>query len=266
MFVFGKLVHFLIHPWHAVLVVVGLGLALRALGLKRTGAGAFWAAGAAVVIISATPLADTLAYGLENRIDAGAYDIDTVAGAIVLGGATDFGELAEAHETYVINDSAERLTTILSLRRRRPDLPILISGGSGRLFDYAVREADVTRMFLTEVGVDPDSVMFEDRSRNTYENAAYTAEMLEDRPGPYLLVTSSWHMPRALGCFRKVGVDVIPYPVDYRARPPSWALNRIDAQERFNRLDRVLYEAVGLITYRLVGRTDALLPNDAPPR
>ena len=262
MFVLGKAVHFLIHPWHAVLLLVGLGLALRFLRFKRAGTTALWTAAAVVAVVSATPLADALAYRLETRVEAGDYDIEAVAGAIVLGGATSYGELAQARDTYVVNDAAERLTTILSLRRRRSDLPIVISGGSGRLFDVEVREADITRAFLADVGLDPTTVEFEERSRNTYENAIYSAEMLEGRPGPYLLVTSAWHMPRALGCFRQVGLDVIPYPVDYRARPPSWAPSRIQPHDRFNVLDDAIREIVGLFTYRILGRTDALFPDD----
>jgi uncharacterized SAM-binding protein YcdF (DUF218 family) len=262
MFILSKAVHYLIHPWHILILLLGIGLVLRALGRARLAAAAFWAGGVFFVVVSATPFADTLAYGLESRVEPGAYDIDTVSGAIVLGGATGLGELAEERGTYVINDAAERLTAIMSLRRRRSDLPILISGGSGRLFDTVLREPDITRFFLIDVGLDPDTIEFEEDSRNTYENAMGVAEMLNDRPGPYLLVTSAAHMPRALGCFRKAGIEVIAYPVDYRARPPSWSPTRIQPQDRFQILDDAINEVVGLVGYRLLGRTDALFPDN----
>jgi uncharacterized SAM-binding protein YcdF (DUF218 family) len=262
MFIVSKAVHFIIHPWHLVLLLVAVGLAFRALGHLRASGAALWSAAAFVVVVSVTPVADTLAYELESRIEPGAYDIDQVSGAIVLGGATGLGELAEERGTYVINDAAERLTAIMSLRRRRSDLPVLISGGSGRLFDTFLREPDITRFFLIDVGLDLTTFDFEERSRNTYENAVGVAEMLDGRPGPYLLVTSAAHMPRALGCFRKAGVDVIPHPVDYRARPPSWSPLRIQPQDRFAILDAALDEIVGLVGYRLLGRTDALFPDD----
>jgi uncharacterized SAM-binding protein YcdF (DUF218 family) len=262
MFVLGKAVHFLIHPWHALLFLVAVGLVLRALGRPRAGAAALWTAAGALFVVSVTPLADALSYGLETRIEPASYDIDAVSGAIVLGGGTGYGELAEARGTYVVNDSVERLTTIVSLRRARPDLPVVVTGGSGRLFAPDMREADITRVFLSELGLDPRTIEFEERSRNTHENAAYTAELLADRPGPYLLVTSAAHMPRALGAFRQAGVEVIPHPVDYRARPPSWLPNRIQPSDRMATLDSALSEIVGLVTYRLLGRTDALYPND----
>jgi uncharacterized SAM-binding protein YcdF (DUF218 family) len=262
MFIVSKAVHYLIHPLHLLALLIGIGLVLRALRRARLARATLWTAGAFFVVVSATPLADALAYGLESRIEPAAYDIDAVSGAIILGGATGLGELAEERGTYVINDAAERLTAIMSLRRRRSNLPIVITGGSGRLFDSFLREPDITRYFLIDVGLNPDTFEFEETSRNTHENATEVAALLQGRPGPYLLVTSAAHMPRALGAFRKAGVEVIPYPVDYRARSPSWSPTRIQPQDRFQTLDAALNEIVGLLAYRALGRTDALFPND----
>ncbi len=261
MFVFSKLVHYLIHPLHLVLALVCAGLVLRAIGLRALGAAALWAAAGFTAIVSLTPLAGWLAYGIENRVARGELALEDAAGVIVLGGATGRPELVEAHGTYQINDAAERVTTIVALRRRRPDLPVLVSGGSGRLVPHeTIREAEITRMFLADMGVDPGTVEFETRSRNTYENAVYTAELLADRPGRYLLVTSAFHMPRALGCFRRAGIDVVPYPVDHRFGPTSWT--GLSPVNRFGELDMAMSEIAGLVFYRLLGRTDALFPDD----
>ena len=263
MFAFGKLVHVLIDPLNVVLLLVVGGAALRAVGWTRAGGRMLWAAATLTAIVSLTPLSGLLAYRLETRIAASHYDLDALAGVIVLGGATGHGELAREHGTYQINDAAERLATIVALRRQRADLPVLVSGGSGRLFPSDVREAEITRMFLADMGVDPESVAFETRSRNTYENGVYSAEMLADRPGRYLLVTSAMHMPRALGVFRQAGVDVIPHPVDHRIAAPELSLFAVQPLERFSDLDAALREIVGLVSYRLLGRTDALYPDDA---
>jgi uncharacterized SAM-binding protein YcdF (DUF218 family) len=260
MFVFSKLAHFLIHPLHLVLALVALGLALRAVRRRRVGGIALWTAAGIIGVVSLTPLGSALAYGLENRVGRGDFDLATVSGAIILGGSTADPTLVEAHGTYMINDGAERLAALVALRRLRPDLPVLVSGGSGRLVPHPIREPEITRMFLADMGVDPATVVFEERSRNTHENAIYSAEILADRPGPYLLVTSAYHMPRALGCFRQAGIEVIPYPVDYRIFRPSWLY--VSPAARFNDLDFALQEIVGLAAYRLLGRTDALFPDD----
>jgi uncharacterized SAM-binding protein YcdF (DUF218 family) len=68
-------------------------------------------------------------------------------------------------------------------------------------------------------------------------------------------------MPRAMGLFRKAGFDVIAYPVDYRTRGPEDALRLFERiPQGLMRLDLGVNEWVGLLAYRALGRTDALLP------
>lgn len=247
-------IHFVIQPWHLLLLLVGLGFLFSKLRRTRAARVSFWTAGGFFAAVSFTPLTDALAYSLEDRIQAGNYELDSIAGAIVLGGATGSAQLAEERGVYLVTGSAERLAAIASLRRRRPDLPILVTGNRD--------EAKMTRAFVLDIGIAPNTLLFEEDSQNTYENAVFSAKLLADRPGPYLLVTSARHMPRAMGSFRQAGVQVIPYPVDYRANRPSWSPARMNPTNRFELLDDVIDEAVGLVSYRILGRTDTLLPDD----
>src|SRR3546814_4949394 len=69
-------------------------------------------------------------------------------------------------------------------------------------------------------GIDPARVRFEAQSRNTAENARLTAALVGQGDGrPWLLVTSAWHMPRAVASFRAAGLEVLAYPVDFRTEP-----------------------------------------------
>ena len=106
-------------------------------------------------------------------------------------------------------------------------------------------------------------VTFEARSRTTRENAVYTRELVEPKPGErWLLVTSSWHMPRAIGCFRQVGFDVTAYPVDFRTRGPSDRVRPFQyASEGLRRLDLATKEWAGLIGYRLMGYVPEIFPD-----
>ncbi len=114
---------------------------------------------------------------------------------------------------------------------------------------------------------------FEDKSRNTWENAIFTRDLVNPKPGDtWLLVTSAWHMPRAMGIFRKAGFKVTAYPVDYLTygnsrdlHPPRLALDEME------RLENALHEWIGLVAYRLTDKTDALFPaplraSARPPR
>ena len=88
----------------------------------------------------------------------------------------------------------------------------------------ASAEAAATRGCSSRDGLDARRILVETRSRNTYENAVYSKELAQPQPGQiWLLVTSANHMPRAVGCFRAVGFDVIPYPVDYDTGPDAQA-------------------------------------------
>ncbi len=100
---------------------------------------------------------------------------------------------------------------------------------------------------MIALGVPDDRMSFEDRSRDTWENAVFTKELVQPKPGErWLLVTSATHMPRSVGIFRKIGFDVIPYPVDYQTggvagdfvgfRRPGEAFPR--AGDRLARMDR----------------------------
>jgi uncharacterized SAM-binding protein YcdF (DUF218 family) len=94
----------------------------------------------------------------------------------------------------------------------------------------------------------------EDRSRNTFENAVLSAAMVGvDVKKPWLLVTSAWHMPRAMATFEKAGWNVTPYPVDFRTghSTPWTDYSLSDGAAKWQ---LVLHELLGLWVYQLTGR------------
>lgn len=103
----------------------------------------------------------------------------------------------------------------------------------------------------------------ERRSRNTYENAVFTKALVAPKPGErWLLVTSAYHMPRSVGLFRRAGFLVEPYPVDWRIGERVFAFENVSADGLF-RTDIAVREWLGLLAYRLSGRTGELLPGPA---
>ena len=113
-----------------------------------------------------------------------------------------------------------------------------------------------------KLGVPPDRITLESRSRNTAENAVYSKALVAPKPGErWLLVTSAMHMPRAIGAFREAGFPVEAYPVDYKTN--GWQdlgslVGSLSAGLR--QTDTALHEWIGLIAYRLTGKSSALLP------
>mgnify|MGYP002039122292 FL=1 len=139
---------------------------------------------------------------------------------------------------------------------------MIFSGGNASVFADDISEAGVAGRLMESLGLEPGRIELEDRSRDTYENAVQTRQMAEPQPGQvWLLVTSAFHMPRAVGCFRVAGFDVVPWPVDYRT-PTGAAVWRPSAANIRNveKVHFAIREYIGLAAYWLSGRTDALLP------
>ena len=104
----------------------------------------------------------------------------------------------------VANEAAERVLDTIQLAHRYPEARILISGGGGTVFGDGAAEAPIVADYFKSIGIDPARILVEDRSRTTSENAVYSHELAKPREGErWLLVTSAWHMPRAVGVFEK---------------------------------------------------------------
>lgn len=183
-----------------------------------------------------------------------------VDGIILLGGFED-ARASAGRGGLGLNEAAERITEGLRLALRHPEAKVVFTGGAGGIF-AAPEASGPVGAFLVEAGVDPARLVLENRSRNTYENAMLTRELVAPEPGQrWYLVTSAYHMPRAVGLFRKAGFAVIAYPVEYRTQGPE-DLTRFFERipQGLMRLDVAANEWLGLVAYRLLGRTDALFP------
>src|SRR5258708_14902256 len=112
------------------------------------------------------------------------------------------------------------------------------------------------------LGIPQERIIAEEQSRNTVENAVFSRLLATPQPGErWLLVTSGYHMPRAMGVFRQAGFPVEAYPVDWRTRGPQDALRPFSTLgSGMERTDTAVREWVGLLVYRLTGRSAALFP------
>jgi uncharacterized SAM-binding protein YcdF (DUF218 family) len=119
------------------------------------------------------------------------------------------------------------------------------------------------RDFLVEQGIPAGRIVTDDESRNTAENAAFALAAARPKPGEtWLLVTSAYHMPRAVGAFRAVGWETVPYPVGFLT--PDAHTRHLGANLAL--LATAEKEWIGLLAYWLTGRGTALVPGpqDAP--
>ena len=222
-----------------------------------------WVTGgaAALLIGGLTPLGDLLYLPLEGRFARADLAAGNIAGIIVLGGAEDSRSEGN-RELMSLDDAGERMTEGAVLARQLPTARLVFSGGSDSLVRSKEPEAQAAKRLWLALGVDPARLMIEDKSRSTAENATLSKALVQPKPGDrWLLVTSAWHMPRAVGSFRQAGFAVEPWPVDYRASERFHPLKVFSSlPEGLRRLDGIAKEYAGLLAYWVTGRTGDLLP------
>ena len=260
-FILSKTVAFLFLPSN-LLILLGLaGVALMATHRKR--AGACMAAASLVLLATAgfLPVGGLLIHALESRFPPRDASHSTPDGIVVLGGAIE-SELSREYGEPVVGGDSSRIFALAKLARAYPSARIVYSGGDASLSGDHPPEADFVYPLLDNFGIPRSRVTLETRSRNTAENAAYVKELINPKPGDrWLLVTSAHHMPRAVGCFRKVGFAVEAYPVGWRTRRTSGPIWSRSLSNGLARLDTAAYEWLGLISYWATGKTTEFLPS-----
>ena len=244
-------------PSTSLFLLLALGLLLIFVGRRRAGRGFFVAAAIPLAAIVALPVSSYLLVRLETRFPTPDLP-ERIDGIVMLGGALN-SHTTERWGRPQINHHGERLLEAVALSRRYPDAVLLISGGN---YDPADRipEAEIARRLLPTLGPMPEHVLFEERSRTTWENGVLSRALAKPAPGQnWVLVTSAAHMPRAVGVFRKLGWTVIPYPVDYQSDGSVlWQFDSVGY--RLAAFDTVAREWMAMIVYRLQGKSSALFP------
>ena len=240
-----------------------LGVALLALLLRRRRTAiAATAAGFAVLALSAwTSLGALMLHPLEDRFARPDPAPGEVAGIVVLGGGFE-GSVNLARGGYELNASGDRFVEAAVLARRYPAARVVVTGGASSLTLEGEADGDTAPRLLVALGVEPERLVLENRSRNTYENALFTKELVNPRPGEaWLLVTSAFHMPRSMGLFREAGFEVVAWPADYRTAGTEYpGLTQDNFSDSLQNTTLAIREWIGLIAYRLTGRLDELLP------
>jgi uncharacterized SAM-binding protein YcdF (DUF218 family) len=261
-FILSKTVGVLVMPTNFLIVLALVGVVLSLTRFARAGRRIVIAAIVLLAIAAFSPLGNLLLYPLESRFPQWNAAQGAPDGIVVLGGPID-PDLSVAHDVPVIRAAPDRIVAAAALALKYPNAKIVFSGGSSSLVSNEQREADYAATVFESLGVDRARLIMDRASRNTYENAVLSKQLAAPKPGErWLLVTSAYHMPRAVGLFRKVGFAVEPYPVDWhvgRDAADILAFTQFST-DGLVRTDIAVREWLGLVAYWLAGRTSALFP------
>ncbi|MFD2262572.1 YdcF family protein [Lacibacterium aquatile] len=258
-FIASKLLWWLFSPGNLILFGLIFGWLLSLVGWRRFGRSLCAFSVLLLLAMAVLPMGDWLLRPLENRFPAPA-NLTRVDGVIVLGGPIN-GDLSRLRGQPVVNDSAERILAMIELSRRFPDAKVVFSSGTASLDGEGIREADVAAELVAKLGVPDGRILFERDARNTQENAENSRLLVQPKEGEvWLLVTSAHHMPRSVGIFRQIGWNVTAYPVDYGTAPDGEGASYA-VLDGMNATHWAIREWLGLLYYRLMGRTAEIFPH-----
>jgi uncharacterized SAM-binding protein YcdF (DUF218 family) len=182
---------------------------------------------------------------------------------VVLGGGTNPAEYPRS--TIEVNGAGDRVIYAAQLYKQGKANHLLLSGGRIDWSNASTTPADEMAFILEQLGVPFESMWLEKESRNTYENALFSKEILSEKGiSRIILVTSASHMPRSVLLFEQNGFMVIPAPTDYKVTQSNWQglfeesipvqlLNLIPHTENLNSVTNVMKEYIGILVYKFRG-------------
>jgi uncharacterized SAM-binding protein YcdF (DUF218 family) len=261
-FIASKIFWMLASPISVLLFGALVGVVLCYGRHYRFGRGLALAAILILLAAATLPLRAVLLAPLENRFPQPPAGMEPPYGIIVLGGAIS-DLVSAARGQTVFDEGGERITEAVVLARRFPQARIVYTSGTNSVLGGTSSEALRARDLMAQLGVAPDRVTIEDKARNTDENARFTAAIVHPEPWQrWVVVTSAFHMPRAMGVFEKAGFHPIAYPVSFYTVGTRFDDFRLvlDPERNLRTFQLALHEWIGLAAYYATGRIDHLFP------
>ena len=172
----------------------------------------------------------------------------------MLGGSFGLELESKERNEILLNDSAERLTKALEIYKKNPKVLILFSGYSNKLKPTDWNETDIAKKFFLDQGVRFENLIFENQSRNTFENIKYSKDIIAKYKGTWGLITSASHMPRSYYAFKRQGLILEPIIVDYKTGTSQIFWINFDIEKGLVNWKLILHEIVGISYYKITSK------------
>jgi uncharacterized SAM-binding protein YcdF (DUF218 family) len=197
-----------------------------------------------------TPLSNFLLNKIEDYIQPSKYPVQQLTGVIIMGGAFNSGLLSKERNEASMNSGAERLTKALEIYKKNPKILILFSGFSSELYPEGWSESQIAKKFFFDQALKNDNLIFEEKSKNTYENIIFSKDFIDKNKGVWGLITTASHMPRSFFSFKKQGVILEPIPVDYHTGTSKLFWINFNIHKGLSNWHAIFHEIIGLIYYK----------------
>lgn len=211
-FVLSKIISSFTDPFFLSIVLFVFAIVIKNMKYKKR----FALASMLVIVFFGNELVCNYCFAKWEDGNAAEQYQKTYRYGIALGGFTTYQ--SNQNKQVYFNESSDRLLTAIQLYKQGKIEKIVLSGGESRLISENQKEAVIAAEYLYSIGIPKEDVISETASRNTHENASYTADLLLpklQKGEKVLLITSAYHMQRAEACFSHEGFLVDSYPTDY---------------------------------------------------
>jgi uncharacterized SAM-binding protein YcdF (DUF218 family) len=212
-----------------------------------------------ILFISIFPIGKFGIFLLEKEFHSKTIYPDNIDGILILSGATN-PFLSNEYNTIELNASSERLIESFFLINKYKNAKVIFSGGSGYLNQPHLDHTNVAKKFYDKMKIDSNKIIYENKSKNTFENILFSKELVKPNINEnWLLITSAAHMRRALLISQKQNWKFIPYPVDFNQPKNIKFKPSINFFSNVTNFQKAVHEWLGLLSYYLMGRSDFIL-------
>lgn len=250
-FILSKVLDFLLSPFIWIILIFLYAYFCKKPARKKK---TFLAGLIILLFFSNSFIANEAFFAWEGR-PISVSELGNYETAIVLTGVASYRKGIK--DRVFFGKGADRVLHAVQLYDARKIKRILISGGSGALIGEKISEARLLKKVFMYCGVSEKDIILEDRSRNTAESSRYTKKLTDSLKlnGEFLLITSAFHMPRSMGCFKKADMDVKAYSVDFYSNDRSFDLESIllPSLSALGKWSILIHEMVGYVVYKVMG-------------
>ena len=251
-FIFSKILSFFLDPLNLLLISFLLFIVIVARAKRTKFKGTFWFILFWFVLLY-KPLPEFLLKTIEDPHVYNERVFLESEGLVILGGGTGSGKVAKDRNDYTLGEGSERILKGLEFLKQKPEGTIIFTGFSGKIFHEGLSEAEIIEQLIKSLKTDSTNILFENRSRNTFENAVFCGELIDGlKIKKWGIVTSAFHMKRAIATFEKQNPEIVfeAIPVDFQtANSIYWSPGSMQVSINLWRI--YIHEAVGYWVYKL---------------
>lgn len=213
------------------------------------------------MVIGFLPIGSWLIYPLETHFPSHPKLPERVDGIILLGGSF-ITSTSQSWNKVQTNQYADRIHDFLALIHQYPTAKAIFTGGSANVTNQRHTEAYFAEQLFNRIGIKKNRIIYENKARNTFENVIYTKQIAQPQPEEtWIVVSTAYHLPRAVGIFCKQNWNIIPYPADFHTNPEELLAPSLNLSGNLQQLNEGIHEWLGLTAYYLTGKTNQWLPN-----